>query len=263
MSNACWPVPTISAHSPAIAWSSTRRRIGQPPPTVPSTCDPATATSRKTTLHWRRVISTVFSCVISTPGASASTRKRVMPSSGESASPPVRAATTRRSATCASGTNSFSPDRTKPASVAAADMAMPPASYRPPRSTWARLRTSSPAATRGKISAFCSSEPPASTAAPPNSTVAKNGPGMSDLPISSSTTTKSRKLPPLPPYCSGIRMPSQPNSAAFFHSSVACAVSSSIILRTNAVGHSASRNLRVASRSNSWSSLNPKSMFPP
>ena len=59
--------------------------------------------------------------------------------------------------------------------------------------------------------------------------VAQNGPGITTLPISSSTTTMSTMFRPAPPYCSGTISPVQPSSAIFAHCESAKPRSSSII----------------------------------
>ncbi len=80
---------------------------------------------------------------------------------------------------------------------------MPAASQRNAGSVQASAAFLSPAATRGSHSRRCAGEPASAIAAPPSSTVDKNGPGMTRRPISSINTTRSTSPSPLPPSASG------------------------------------------------------------
>src|SRR5262249_38757186 len=137
---------------------------------------------------------------------------------------------------------------------------MPSASQRPDGSRWARVTFRSPVASLGRYACRMAS-PPSSSATPPRPTVEKNGPGSTPRPISSSTTTRSTKSSPAPPYCSGRMSPIQPRSAIRFQRSAVNPTSSSIILRTKVMGASLPRKSRAELRSISCSSLKPKSIW--
>ena len=132
--------------------------------------------------------------------------------------PPLRAATTRTSAFCASGTNSFVPVSAKPAPFFTAFVASSSAFSFPDSSVIAKVRIFRPAATSGSSSFRCVSLPPCSTASAPWK-LAKNGDGVSARPSSSATTISSTRLSPAPPYSSGRSRPSQPSSAILAYTS--------------------------------------------
>src|SRR5215469_10317991 len=136
---------------------------------------------------------------------------------------------------------------------------MPSASQRPDGSRCASVTFRSPAASFGRY-AWRRASLPWSSATPPSTTVEKNGPGRTTRPISSSTTTRSTKSSPAPPYCSGRMSPIQPRSAMRFQRSSVKPTSSSIILRTKVMGASLVRKSRAELRSISCSSLKPKSI---
>src|SRR5262245_61692518 len=257
ISSTRWAPPHISAHSPTLPRSAMRSSSFQPSPGAPSMRSAGTRTSFSTTSASLRVWSMVLSCVVMMPGPLASTTKSVMPSAPFE--PGARAATTIRSAVWASGTNSFVPESTQPLPSLRASSWMPSASQRPDGSRCARVTFRSPVASFGRY-AWRRASLPWSSATPPSTTVEKNGPGRTTRPISSSTTTRSTKSSPAPPYCSGRMSPIQPRSAMRFQRSSVKPTSSSIILRTKVMGASLPRKSRAELRSISCSSLKPKSI---
>ena len=155
----------------------------------------------------------VLSKVTDTPGAlPVSTRNRLMPKLLSPADL-VRAATTMRSATCASGTNSLVPEMTNPSSAGrACTSTIPSASKRPEGSVIARVATREPSAIFGRWVFFCSSDPPIRIVWPARSTDDRKGDGSSAAPISSRMTVRSTNPRPWPPYSSGNARPSQPRA---------------------------------------------------
>ena len=83
---------------------------------------------------------------------------------------------------------------------------------------------------------------------------------ISARPISSSSTARSRKSPPVPPYCSGNGTPVQPRLIICRQRPFGYPRSSSSISRTKVAGHSRDRNSRALVFSICWISLRPRSM---
>ncbi len=89
----------------------------------------------------------------------------------------------------------------------------------------------------------------------------RNGPGATIRPISSATMTASAVAPPdsvPPPWRSGTNSDVQPSSAAFVHQTRSNPSFESQSSRTLVSGLSDSRNRRVVSRKNSWSSVSSR-----
>src|SRR4030043_374873 len=113
----------------------------------------------------------------------------------------------------------------------------------------------------GSMAFFCLPGPNATTGIPPSTTVDMNGPGKQARPISSSNITRSRKLNPPPPYCSGNGSPTHPNSAISFHNSTTYPLSSSSICLTNVFGTLLAKKSRADFHNISCSSVNDRSIF--
>ena len=77
----------------------------------------------------------------------------------------------------------------------------------------------SPAASLGRNSFFCSSDPISMMGIAPPMTVGMKGPGTRARPNSSSRMMRSTNVIPLPPYSGGMTSPCQPCSAIFCQSS--------------------------------------------
>ena len=200
------------------------------------------------------------------PGVSLGTRKRDTPSSafcppaGGFCPEDVRAATTITSAVWASWTKSLVPSNVKPAPLAAAWSVMPRAPSSAEGSIQASVARASPEEIFGSHAFFWASVPASRMARPPSSTVEKNGPGTTERPISSISTTRSTKPSPMPPCSSAKMSPVHPCSAIFFQRSGVMPSGPSMSLRTVSDAHSLSKNFRAVLRSSSCSSLNPKFM---
>ena len=177
-------------------WSGPEQRVG--PDLDPGRASPRRASASGPSSaggSWRR------------PSGPAGTRKRLTPCAGSSfVGFAVRAATTRRSAVCPSGTNSLRartgrscrPSRglaatSTPAGVPAGALLEEGERRRGPR----RRRSAGARPPSGPRS------PPGGSSSPPRSTVEKNGPGMTARPISSRTTVRSTSPRPTPPCASG------------------------------------------------------------
>ncbi|MFC7100144.1 hypothetical protein ACFQQB_06475 [Nonomuraea rubra] len=138
-----------------------------------------------TILAWPRVRSSVSSAVLVTPGPVSSTATMTR-------APPSRAGATSTSAS--------PPEST----CAAVPLAVPPVYD---SSVW-----SSVAAIRPSAMPVCSSLSGTWPSASAANAVARNGPGSSAAPVSSSATASSDMPAPAPPYSSGTISPDRPSS---------------------------------------------------
>ncbi len=154
-----------------------------------------------------------------------------------------------KSATPASGTNSFSPFRAGIWTASGSQDALD--------SSIASVAVASPLA----IAERCFVAPAAFRAAPARS-VEMYGPGTSARPISSVSAASSTSPSPMPPASSGNTTPRNPCSAILRHSLGSCAVSVSMMRRTSDIGHSAAKNLRALFLRICWDSLSPNCITP-
>src|SRR6185437_6092143 len=238
--------PTCSAASATAAMRSVRRSAGQACPAVPMSLAGVDASSTRASFLVRSMVGSEWTL---SPAAPRSTANSDTPAS-------LRAATRIRVATCASGTNRFTPLSSHPPPDGALACAVIASASQPPCSSLtASVAMVSPLARPGRYAFFASSSPASCSAVAASATVAKNGDGSRDRPISPKITQLSAKPKPLPPYSSGMDSPCRPSCSPICRQTAGSYPSaSSISARTAASSDRCCRKRRIVCRSSSRSS---------